>query len=122
MSLGESRENYLKSIFILKNKKGAIRSVDLSHFMGYSKASISIALKKMCEEGYVRIEENGVLELTEVGKREAEVMYERHCFFEKKLLDLGISPERAHADACRLEHAISAESFEAVQRKAVQGG
>ena len=121
MSLGESRENYLKSIFVLKNKNGAIRAVDLSRFMGYSKASISIALKKMCEEGYVKIEEDGVLALTEVGQREAEVIYIRHCFFEKKLLALGVSPERAHADACRLEHAISTESFEAVQRKTVQG-
>ncbi len=121
MSLGESRENYLKSILILKDTMGAVRSVDLSHFMGFSKASISIALKKLCEGGFVRMQEDGALELTETGRAEAEAIYERHCFFEQKLMELGVSMERAHADACRLEHAISAESFAVVRRQGAKG-
>lgn len=119
MSLGESRENYLKSILILKKTNGNIRSVDLSHFLGFSKASISIAVKRLCAEGYVTKGKDGALELTETGQAEAEAVYERHCFFEQKLKDLGVSQEQAHYDACRLEHAISAESFAALRRTGV---
>ena len=114
--LGESRENYLKSILILKRSMGTPRSVDLVHHTGYSKASISIAVNKLCEDGSVVIGGDGTLDLTALGLAEAEAVYERYRYFEEKLTDLGVPLEQAQLDACRLEHAISPESFEAVRR------
>ena len=116
MALGESRENYLKSILILTKAKGSVRAVDLSHFMGLSKASVSIAVGRLRGEGYVAVGEEGALGLTEAGRAEAEAVYERYCFFAQKLTDLGVPVEQAHLDACRLEHAISEESFAAIRR------
>lgn len=117
VSLGESCQNYLKAILVLKKEKGTIRSVDLARYMGFSKASVSVAMAKLCREGYASMGEDGALELTAAGQAEAAAVYERHCFFERGLTGLGVPPERAHEDACRLEHAISAESFDAIQRR-----
>lgn len=117
MPLSESHENYLKAILILRREKGSIHAVDLAAYMKFSKASISRALGKLCSEGYACIGADGTLELTALGEAEAERIYERHRFFEQELTALGVPRERAHADACRLEHAVSAESFEALRQR-----
>lgn len=116
MKLSTSREEYLKVIYILKNNKGTVRSIDIAQHMGISKPSVCIAVKQLEEQGYIKKDPAGLIELTDSGKAEAELVFEMHCFFEHVLMDAGISHEQAHIDAGRLEHAISEESFEALKK------
>lgn len=116
MKIQESAENYLETILILKERNGEVRSIDIANELEFSKPSVSIAMKNLRANGYVCVDENGYINLTEKGNDIAETMYERHKLITKWLIFLGVSPEVASTDACRMEHVVSAESFEAIKR------
>lgn len=111
----ESAENYLETILILKDKKGTVRSVDVANELGFAKPSVSVAMKTFREEGYITVEENGNIALTEKGYEIASKMYERHKIIAKALMALGVSEENANEDSCKIEHDISSESFEKIK-------
>ena len=112
MKIHESAENYLEAILILMQKNGQVRSIDVAHYTGFSKPSISRAVGLLRDNGYVSIDQNGLLGLTEAGLKIAETIYERHTVLTDLLTKLGVSPETAAEDACRIEHVISAETFD----------
>lgn len=112
MKIQESAENYLEAIHVLMQKNGQVRSIDVAHYTGFSKPSISRAVGLLRDNGYVSIDQNGLLSLTEAGLKIAETIYERHTVLTDLLIKLGVSPETASEDACRIEHVISAETFE----------
>ena len=116
MGVHESGEMYLEAIWVLKEKKGFVRSVDVSEYLGYSKPSVSRAVGILKKGNYILVEKDGSLSLTESGKEIAEKIFERHTVLSRLLVALGVSEETAAADACKLEHAISDESFEAIKR------
>ncbi len=116
MSVHESGEMYLEAILVLSQKKGFVRSIDVSEYLGYSKPSVSRAVGILKQGGYILMDKNGSLTLTESGKTIAEKIFERHTVMTQLLMRLGVSEETATADACKLEHAISDESFEAIKR------
>lgn len=105
----------MEAVLMLQKKKGMVRSADLARHMGYSKPSISHAVGILREGGFLTVDETGFLHLTDVGREVAEKIYERHRFFTQWLLDAGIDPKTAEQDACRMEHAISQESFEKIR-------
>ena len=115
MKLYASGEDYLEAVLILQQKKGMVRSVDLARHMGYSKPSISHAVGVLRDGGFLTMDKDGFLHLTDVGQEVAEKIYERHQFFTQWLLDAGIDPETAEQDACRMEHTISQKSFEQIR-------
>ena len=115
MKTQESMENYLETIYILDRKTGYVRSVDVATELGFSKPSISNAMKKLKAEGYVQIEDKGRIVLTEKGRQKAESTYERHCVISGLLMNIGVSREVALEDACRMEHIISQETFECMK-------
>ncbi len=110
-----SGEDYLKSVLMLQQKKGMVRSVDLARHMGYSKPSISHAVVVLRDGGFLTMDKDGFLHLTDVGREVAEKIYERHQFFTQWLINAGIDLETAEQDACRMEHSISQKSFEQIQ-------
>ena len=112
MKIQESAENYLEAILVLMQKNGQVRSIDVAHYTGFSKPSISRAVGLLRDNGYVSIDQNGLLNLTEAGLKIAETIYERHTVLTDLLTKLGVSPETAAEDACRIEHVISAETFD----------
>ena len=112
MKIQESAENYLEAILVLRQRNGQVRSIDVAHYTGFSKPSISRAVGLLRDNGYVSIDQNGLLSLTEAGLKIAETIYERHTVLTDLLIKLGVSPETAAEDACRIEHVISAETFE----------
>lgn len=112
MIIKESAENYLEAIFSLKKEKGNVRSIDVANELGVSKPSVSVAMKNFREEGYVIVDENGFLDLTEKGIEIAKSVYERHLVIAKALIALGVSEKVAYEDSCKIEHCISAESFQ----------
>ena len=114
MAIQESGEMYLETILIL-SRRGPVRSIDVSEYMGYSKPSVSRAVSLLKSGGYLTMEENGFLHLTEVGQELAEKIYERHTTLTEALMSLGVDREAATEDACRIEHVISDESFRAIQ-------
>ena len=116
MGIHESGEMYLETIHVLLRKNGAVRSVDISEHMGYSKPSISRAVGLLKSGGYILVDKDGYITLTEAGQQVAEKIYERHTILSRLLIALGVDEETAAEDACRLEHAISDESFEAIKR------
>ena len=107
-----AREDYLKAILVLKNRLGEVHSVDVASYLGVSKPSVSHAVSVLTSEGYLTVDGKYVLHLTEQGQELAERIYERHCFFTEQLMAIGVNQKTAEEDACRLEHAISRESFE----------
>lgn len=115
MKIQESAENYLETILILRQRIGDVRSVDIANELGYSKPSISIAMRNLRENNYISVDKNGFITLLPPGQEIAERMYERHTFLTHCLTSLGVAPEIAAEDACRIEHVISAESFEAIK-------
>lgn len=115
MHIQESGEMYLETIFVLLKIKNPVRSVDVAEHMGYSKPSISRAMGLLKNGGFIEIAPDGAISLTEAGVTVAEKIYERHTLLTRLLLNLGVSPETAAEDACKLEHAISDESFEAIK-------
>lgn len=112
----ESKENYLETILVLYNRNGSVRSVDIAAEMDFSKPSVSIAMKSLREEGCVSVDENGYITLTKSGREIAERVYERHVLFTEWLTSLGVPEDIAAADACRIEHDLSAESFSAIKK------
>ena len=116
MSIHESGEMYLEAILVLSQKNGFVRSIDVSEYLGYSKPSVSRAVGILKNGNYVVVGKDGSLSLTESGKAIAEKIFERHTVLSSLLIRLGVSEETATADACKLEHAISDESFEAIKR------
>ena len=112
MKLGKSLEDYLEAILVLKNTRGSVRSVDVARYLGFSKPSVSVAMKELRNLEYVENGDDGELELTDSGMKTAEQVYERHRFFSEYLKSIGVEPETAERDACQMEHAISSESFE----------
>lgn len=112
----ESKENYLETILILQNRNGEVRSVDIAVEMDFSKPSVSIAMKNLREEGCINVDKNGYITLTDNGREIAERVYERHVLFTEWLTGLGVPEDIAEEDACRIEHDISAESFEAIKK------
>jgi len=111
MKIQESAENYLETIFMLKKKKGFVRSIDIAHELQYSKASVSIAMKALRESGYVVVDEDGGISLTDIGLEVADRMYERHELIASVLIRLGVNKEIAYEDSCKIEHVISEETF-----------
>ena len=122
MKIQESAENYLESILILMQKNGQVRSIDVAHYTGFSKPSISRAVGLLRDNGYVTIDQNGLLGLTEAGLKIAETIYERHTVLTDLLTRLGVPPEIAAEDACRIEHVISPETFEKLKEHARRFG
>lgn len=122
MALAESGEMYLESIYVLSKKNPSVRSIDVCDYMGYSKPSVSRAVKILREGGYVTVDTNGVLRLTEEGERIALSMYERHTLLTGFLVALGVDEATAARDACKIEHVISEESFEAMRKHAIEKG
>ena len=116
MSIHESGEMYLETIHVLLKKNGTVRSVDVSAHMGYSKPSVSRAVGLLKKGGYIQVDNDGYITLTDAGVKVAEKIYERHTVLSNMLVALGVSKETAAEDACRLEHAISDESFEAIKQ------
>ena len=116
MKIQKSAEDYLETILIIKNRKGDVRSIDIVNELEFSKPSVSVAMKNLRENGYIDIDDNGYISLLAKGMEIAETMYERHIAISNWLIAIGVNPETAVNDACRIEHVISAESFEAVKK------
>ena len=116
MSVHESGEMYLEAIHVLTKKNGHVRSIDVSEYLGYSKPSVSRAMGILRAGGYITVEKDGGISLTEAGQEIAEKIYARHTLLTKLLIHIGVSEETAAEDACKLEHAISDESFEALKK------
>lgn len=115
MHIQESGEMYLESIFVLSQTSGQVRSVDVAEYLNYSKPSVSRAVGLLKNGGYILVDKDGFLTLTEQGLEIANKIYARHTLISQVLEKLGVSPETAAADACKIEHAISDESFEAIK-------
>ncbi len=123
MKIRESAEDYLETILILKNRNGEVRSIDIATELGYSKPSVSIAMKNLRENGYISVDPKGYISLETPGKEIAERIYERHTFLSGWFIELGVDPKTAVEDACRMEHIISPETFAAIKKhvKRVKG-
>lgn len=109
-------ENYLEAILVLKEELGNVRSIDIVNKMGFSKPSISVAVKKMKETGYITVDANGYISFTDKGKTTAESVWERHRVITQMLVQLGVSEATAREDACKIEHDISEETFAALKK------
>ncbi|MDR0531011.1 MAG: metal-dependent transcriptional regulator [Oscillospiraceae bacterium] len=116
MSIQASAEDYLETILLLSRKAGAVRSIDIVEKMGYSRPSVSVAMKKLREGGFVQMDGDNYITLTPKGEQAAERVYDRHATLYDWLVALGVSEPAAAADACRMEHILSEESFAAIKR------
>lgn len=115
MKIHASAENYLETIYMLHKSKGMVRSIDIANELEFSKPSISVAMKNLRENGYIEVDKDGHITLLEAGLEIAERMYERHTVISKFLVNLGVEETVATEDACKIEHVISDESFEAIK-------
>lgn len=116
MKIQESAEMYLETILVLDRRNHSVRSIDIACELDYSKPSVSVAMKNLRENGYIDIDADGYITLTEKGKEIADTMYERHTLISDWLIRLGVDKATAVEDACRMEHVISADSFEAIKK------
>ena len=118
MQIRDSAENYLETILILSQRKGKgeVRSIDIVNELEFSKPSVSVAMKNLRENGYITVDKDGYIRLTDKGLEIAEKMYERHTLLSQWLIKLGVDEKVAVEDACRMEHVISAESFAAIKK------
>lgn len=116
MHINESAENYLETILMLSKKLPVVRSVDIANELGFKKSSVSIAMKNLRENNHITVTDAGFIYLTESGKSIADMIYERHEFLTSWLVSLGVPEEIASEDACKMEHVISKESFEAIKK------
>ena len=114
---GESLEDYLETILLLQKRTGQVRSIDIATEMNFSKPSVSVAMKNLREKGYITMADNGYITLTESGLQRAESVLERHTLLSDWLISIGVSRETALEDACKIEHDLSEESFEAIKKK-----
>lgn len=117
MKIYASGEDYLEAVLILQKKQGMVRSVDLARYMGFSKPSISHAVGVLKNGGFLTVDGDGFLHLTDIGREVAEKVYERHWFFTEQLVAAGVDLETAEQEACRMEHAISDTSFQKLKEK-----
>ncbi len=115
MKIHASAENYLETIYMLHKSKGMVRSIDIANELDFSKPSISVAMKNLRENGYIEMDKDGHITLLEAGLEIAERMYERHTVISKFLMNLGVDEDTATEDACKIEHVISDESFDAIK-------
>ena len=115
MKINESAENYLETILILRKIKPVVRGVDIAEELGFKKSSVSVAMKHLRESNYITVSKEGFITLTESGQEIAEMIYERHQILSAGLIKLGVAKEIALEDACRIEHVISSESFQAIK-------
>ena len=115
MEIRESAEDYLERILMLNKSMGQVRAVDIANLMNFSKPSVSVAMRNLRENGYILVDQDGYITLTDSGKQVAETMYERHTMLSNWLMYLGVDEKTAAEDACRIEHVISAESFQALK-------
>ena len=113
--LHASGEDYLEAVLVLQRKLGMVRSVDVARHMGVSKPSVCHAVATLKEGGFLTMDEDSFLHLTDLGREVAEKTYEKHCFFTRLLVDAGVEPKAAEQDACRMEHAISDDSFQKIK-------
>ena len=120
MKLHAAGEDYLEAILVLQKKQGMVRSVDVARYMEVSKPSVCHAVATLRDGGFLTMDEDHFLHLTDVGREVAERTYERHCFFTEQLIAAGVDPRTAEADACRIEHIISDESFDRLKEAAAQ--
>ncbi len=116
MNVNESAENYLETILILNKEKTAVRAVDIAEELGFKKSSVSVAMKNLREKNHITVSKEGFITLTESGREIAEMIYERHELLTAWLVHLGVNKDIASEDACRIEHVISSESFEAIKK------
>ncbi|MDF2885381.1 MAG: iron (metal) dependent repressor, DtxR family [Clostridiaceae bacterium] len=116
MNVNESAENYLETILILSKNLPAVRSIDVANELNFKKSSVSVAMKNLREKEYIIITDEGHISLTEEGKKIATMVYERHTLLSSLLESLGVNAKIAAEDACRIEHVISTESFEAIKK------
>ena len=116
MKLHASGEDYLETILVLQKKRGMVRSVDVARHMEVSKPSVCHAVATLRDGGFLMMDEDHFLHLTDVGREVAERIYERHCFFTEQLIAAGVDPKTAEADACLIEHTFSQDSFENIRR------
>ena len=121
MKIQESAENYLETILILSKKSSDVRSIDIVNELDFSKPSVSVAMKKLRENGYVNMDINGYITLTKTGLKIAETMYERHTLLANYLTSIGVDRETATQDACRIEHVISQQTFEKLREQYRKG-
>lgn len=118
MQIHESAEDYLEAILILQEKHGEVRSIDIVNKTGYTKPSISVAMKHLRENGYILMDENGYITLTDSGSAVAQRIYTRHRVLTQLLTDIGVGEETAAADACKIEHDLSNETFQKIREYA----
>lgn len=116
MAIHESGEDYLEAILMIKKRSGNVRSIDIARELSFSKPSVSVAMKNLKTSNYITVDENGFINLTEAGQEIADKIYERHTFLTNWLTSMGVDPEVAAEDACKMEHAISSESFSAIKK------
>ena len=110
----QSKEDYLEAIYVLGQKIETVHNIDIASFLGFSKSSVSSALKKLRQENLIQIDERNVISLTKEGEKVAVMMDQRHRFFTDMLIKIGVDPQIAQEDACRMEHVISEETFQAI--------
>jgi len=115
MEIKESAENYLETILVLSLKNAAVRSIDIANEMNFTKASISIAMKRLREDGYINMDDDRMITLTQKGKDIASMVYERHQIIAKILIALGVDEATAYEDSCKIEHDLSQKSFEKIK-------
>ena len=115
MNTNESAENYLETILMLSKRLPVVRSVDISNELGFKKSSVSVAMKNLREKNHITVSDAGFINLTQSGHEIAEMIYERHEFLSKWLISLGVPAETATEDACKIEHVLSKESFQAIK-------
>lgn len=117
MAVNESAENYLETILILSKELPVVRAVDIANELGFKKSSVSIAMKHLREHEHITVTDAGFITLTETGKTIAEMIYERHELLSTWLQELGVPKNVATEDACKMEHVISTESFDAIKKR-----
>ena len=120
MAINESAENYLETILMLSKQLPVVRSVDIANELGFKKSSVSIAMKNLREKEHITVTDSGFIYLTESGRKIAEMIYERHELLSSWLERLGVPKEIAAEDACKIEHVLSPESFDAIKKHANQ--
>lgn len=116
MVMNESVENYLETILVLNHRLGNVRSIDIANEMNFKKPSVSVAMKNLRENGFITVGQEGYIHLTQAGLEVAEKIYERHTILSGWLIKLGVDPKVAAEDACKIEHDVSTESFEAIKK------
>lgn len=121
MKMNESSENYLETILILSQKMPHVRSIDIANELEFTKPSVSVAMRNLRENGYIVVDKDGHITLTDAGKQIAETMYERHTMLSNWLMYLGVDAETAVEDACKIEHVVSAKSFKAIKEHITSG-